>query len=86
MVQSLETLIVTLVGTIVIFVALLFLPAIIELKKPKDAGPRVIIDFEQICLSDLKTSLQNVEEDLKFDSQLTSKIRVFLRFIPNLEA
>jgi uncharacterized membrane protein YcaP (DUF421 family) len=86
MVQSLETLIVTLVVTIVIFVALFFLPAIIELKKPKDAGPRVIIDFGQICLSDLKTSLQNVEEDLNFDSQLTSKIGVFLRFIPNLEA
>jgi len=72
--------------TIVIFVALLFLPAIIELKKPKDAGPRLIIDFGQICLSDLKTSLQNIEEDLKFDSQLISKIGVFLRFIPNLEA
>jgi hypothetical protein len=86
MVQSLETLIVTLVVTIVIFVALLFLPAIIELKKPKDAGPRLIIDFGQICLSDLKTSLQNIEEDLKFDCQLTSKIGVFLRFIPNLEA
>jgi hypothetical protein len=42
MAQSLETLIVTLVVIIVIFVALLFLPAIIELKKPKDDGPRVI--------------------------------------------
>ena len=62
------------------------LPAIIELKKPKDAGPRLIIDFAQICLSDLKTSLLNIQEDLKFNSQFTSKIRVFLRFIPNLEA
>jgi hypothetical protein len=62
------------------------LPAIIELKKPKDAGPRFIIDFAQICLSDLKTSLLKIEEDLKLDSQLTSKIGVFLRFIPNLEA
>ena len=60
MVQSLETLIVTLVVTIVIFVVLLFLPAIIELKKPKDAGPRVMTDFMQIWLNDLKTSLLNV--------------------------
>jgi competence protein ComGC len=50
MAQSLETLIVTLIVIIVIFVVLLFLPAIIELKKPKDAGPRVLIDFAQICL------------------------------------
>jgi hypothetical protein len=86
MVQSLETLIVTLIVTSVIFVALLFLPAIIELKKPKDAGPRLICDFSQILLSYLKISLLNIEEDLKFDSQFTSKIGVFLRFIPNLEA
>jgi hypothetical protein len=81
MTQSLETLIVTLVVTIVVFVALLFLPAIIELKKPKDAGPRVIVDFAQICINDLKTSLINIEEDLKFNSRLTSKIGSFLWFI-----
>jgi hypothetical protein len=51
MAQSIETLIVALVVIIVIFVALLFLPAIIELNKPKDAGPRVLIDFAHICLS-----------------------------------
>ena len=39
---------VLLVVTIIIFVALLFLSAIIELKKPKDAGPMVMLDFAQI--------------------------------------
>jgi hypothetical protein len=51
MAQSLETLILTLIMIIVIFVALLFLPAFIEFKKPKDAGPRVIFDFAQKVLT-----------------------------------
>ncbi|MCL5949487.1 MAG: hypothetical protein M1490_03305 [Candidatus Bathyarchaeota archaeon] len=64
----------------------MFLPAIIELKKPKDAGPRLITDsFAQMHLSALKTALLNIEDELKFDSQLSGKIGNFLRFIPNLE-
>jgi hypothetical protein len=51
MAQSLETSILTLIVIVVIFVALLFLPAIIELRKPKDAGPRVIFDFAQKVLT-----------------------------------
>jgi hypothetical protein len=87
MIQSIETLIVALATTTILSVALLFLPAIIELKKPKDAGPRLITDsFAQIRLSALKTALLNIEEELKFDSQLVSKIGSFLGFIPNLEA
>ncbi len=63
--QSLVTLIVILVVAIIIFVALLFLPAIIELKKPKDAGPRVIIDFAQICLRDFNRSFLFILENLE---------------------
>jgi hypothetical protein len=37
-------------------------------------------------LSSLKTFLLDIEEEFKFDSQLTSKIAIFLSFVPNLEA
>ena len=87
MIQSIETLLAALATTTILSSALLFLPAIIELKKPKDAGPRFITDsFAQFRLSTLKIVLLNIEEELKFDVQLPSKIGRFLCFIPNLEA
>jgi hypothetical protein len=42
MIHNLDLLIATLIGTTAIIIILFFLPAIIELKKPKDAGPRQI--------------------------------------------
>ncbi len=42
--QNPDSLIATLIITIAIIIVLFFLPAIIELKKPKDAGPRKIND------------------------------------------
>ena len=87
MIQSILTLIAAMATTVAMSVVLLFVPAIIELKKPQDAGPRCIPNASaQIRLSALKTALLNIEEELKFDSQLTSKIQSFLHFIPNLEA
>ena len=86
MIQTLITLLVALtaITTMAIF---MFLSAIFELKKPKDAGPRFITDsFAQMRLSALKTALFNIEDELKFGSQLVSKIGSFLGFIPNLEA
>lgn len=87
MIQSIDTLIAALATTTVLSVVLLFLPAIVELKKPKDAGPRLITDsFAQMRLSTLKTALFNIEHELKFDSQLVGRIGNFLCSIPNLEA
>jgi len=70
-----------------IVIVLMFLPALIELKRPQDAGPRLIANsFTPWRLSALKTFLLDIEEEFKFDSQLTSKIAIFLSFVPNLEA
>jgi len=41
---------------------LLFLPALIELKKPKDAGPRLIADSDSFAFS---KSLNNISPNLK---------------------
>jgi hypothetical protein len=86
MIQSLDLLITTLIAATTAIV-LMFLPAIIELKKPRDAGPRLITDyFAQMGLSALRIPLINIEDGGKLDSQLTVKIASFLYFIPNLEA
>ena len=42
--QNPDSLIATLIITIAIIIILFFMPALIELKKPKDAGPRLIND------------------------------------------
>jgi hypothetical protein len=42
-----DLLLVILVFASVVSLGLLFLPAIIELRKPRDAGPRLIMDFHK---------------------------------------
>ena len=86
MVQSIETLVATLAATTILSAVLLFLPAIYELKKPKDAGPRRITDsFEKTQLSLQRPAILNVDIELKFDPQLTSKIENSLCFIPKID-
>lgn len=86
MIQSLNTLIATLMATATMAILILFLPAVIELKRPLDAGPRLIRDnFAQILLSNLKIPIINVEEEWKLDRQLTAQVMGFFDFVPNLE-
>lgn len=76
----------TLIAITTITFLLMFLPAIIELKKPKDAGPRLINDnIAKIRISTLKIPITNIEEEQKFDSQSTINIASFIYLIPNLE-
>ncbi len=76
----------TLTAIATITFLLMLLPAIIELKKPKDAGPRLINDnIAKIRISTLKIPITNIEEEQKFDSQSTINIASFLYLIPNLE-
>lgn len=77
---------VTLIAITTITFLLMFLPAIIELKKPKDEGPRRINDnIAKIRISTLKIPITNIEEEQKFDSQSTINIAIFLFLFPNLE-
>jgi hypothetical protein len=67
MIPSFITLIIAIAATAIV-VLLMFLPAIIELKKPKDAGPRLITDsFEQKRSHNIKKDLADAEDKLKID-------------------
>lgn len=77
---------VTLIAIITMTFLLMYLPAIIELRKPKDSGPRLINDnIAKIKISALEIPIANIEEEQKFDDQLTISIASFFFPIPNLE-
>ncbi len=86
MIQDPNSLIATLIATTAIIIVLFFLPALIELKKPKDAGPRLINDnIPKIRIGTLKVPITDIEEEQKFTYQSIIKIADSLYTLPNLE-
>ena len=83
--QMLDSLLVALAMASVVSVGLLFLPAIVELKKPRDAGPRLIANIHGQNRSSPKTSLINIEDESKLNCQLDD-IEDYPCGIKNLEA
>ncbi len=84
--QNPDSLIATLIITIAIIIILFFMPALIELKKPKDAGPRLINDnIPKIRIGTLKSPITDVEEEQKFTYQSTTKTVDTLYILPDLE-
>ena len=71
------------------FILIMLLPAFFELKRPKDAGPRRMMDnivaLHQFQLGQI-TSLINVEEEVGLDQAVIKKIIDIISFLPNLEA
>jgi hypothetical protein len=68
------------------FIFIMLLPALLELKKPRDAGPRMIIDDAHFTQPKITTMLiANVEEEQGFDQVLVKKIADVISVLPNLE-
>jgi len=71
------------------FILIMLLPAFFELKRPKDAGPRRMMDnivaLHQFQLGQI-TSLINVEEEAGLDQAVIKKMADIISFLPNLEA
>ena len=84
--MSQNSLIATLIATTAIIIVLFFLPALIELKKPKDAGPRLIDNnIPKIRIGTLKVPVTDIEEEQKSAYQSTIQIEDSLYTFPNLE-
>jgi hypothetical protein len=68
-------------------VLLLFLPAIIELKKPKDGGPRLIEENLPRSLFQLSGIVRIVDIDKaqKLDGLVVRSMAKAIDFLPNLE-
>lgn len=75
----------TLTIGMLIFIFLMLLPAIIELKKPKDAGPRVITEDFSLTRWIEGDILLNIEDEHMFDQNAVQNVAEVLQFLPNLE-
>ena len=68
-------------------ILLMFLPAFIELKKPKDKGPRIITTEIPEANVSIKhfIPIANIEDEQKFDSSLIQAIAKTIAVLPSLE-
>lgn len=76
---------------ILTFIILMLLPSFVELKRPKDPGPRIIKDHGYATLHDLEdpTSFARNEsrfETLRVDNSVLKEIAAILAALPSLEA
>lgn len=70
---------------ILISICVMLLPSILELKKPKDAGPRIIMESSVFTLPTITNiSVLRVEEE-RFDPALIEKIADVIAILPDLE-
>lgn len=65
-----------------IFIFIMFLPTLFELKNPKDAGPRKIIFGQN---SPLQLELLLSERESRGNQSLKRKVSEIISFLPNLE-
>jgi hypothetical protein len=87
MIPNLTAIIIIMVTTPVL-VLLTFLPAFIELKKPKDGGPRLIttgIPEVNSCIVRF-IPLANIEDEQRYDGSLYQTIAKDIAVLPSLEA
>ena len=83
------TLIMLLLG-VSAFIFIMLLPALLELKRPRDAGPRIIMDdvfIVQRFRAREIVPLANIEEErFGLDKTIVNKITDIIAVLPNLEA
>lgn len=88
MIPNLIAIVLLIVGTPMLIFALL-LPTIIELKKPKDKGPRVIMaefpesQAQTLCFPRL--NMIGVDEEHNFDRSVIQSIAGIIEVLPSLE-
>ena len=81
------TAIIIIVITTPVLILIMFLPAFIELKKPKDGGPRMItaeIPEVNVLITHF-IPIANIEDEQKFDSSLIQTMAKSIEVLPSLE-
>lgn len=77
---------VALASGVVVFVLVMFLPALFELKNPKDSGPRKIMDEALDAVSQMKIVSLERGEEIQVDQALVKKMASVLSVLPDLES
>jgi hypothetical protein len=87
MIPNLTSIIIILIVATPILLLIMFLPTILELKKPKDEGPRMIMG----SIPEVKTRtvhvihIANIEKEQKFDISLIQTMAKIIEVLTNLE-
>ena len=70
-----------------VLIWVMLLPAILELKKPKDEDPRRIIDdIYEVQIQKMRMMhIVNIESEQRFDSGIIQPLAKILAVFPNLE-
>jgi hypothetical protein len=72
-----------------VFIFLLFFPALIELKKPKDGGPRPIMDkilnTRIVMPKIISLNLVDIDKEESFDLPLSHRVEEIIKIFPNFE-
>jgi len=69
------------------FLFIMLLPALLELKKPKDAGPRRILEDSTLNQLGIKlVSIERTEEKMELDLTIAKRIAEVMAVLPNIEA
>ena len=86
MIPNLTAIIIITITTIAL-ILIMFLPAFIELKRPKDGGPRMITtEIPEINMLTTRFILiANIEDEQKFDSSLIQTMAKIIEVLPSLE-
>ena len=66
-----------------IFIVIMLLPTIIELKKPKDAGPRILENYNAQFTINLVMNMEN--DNIVFDPAIVKKVAEIIAILPSLE-
>jgi hypothetical protein len=87
MIPNLTSIVTLLILVTPILILIMLLPVLVELKKPKDAGPRMIMDnVSEVPISFMRViPLANIEEEQKFDSTLIQTLAKIIGALPSLE-
>ena len=86
MVPNLSSIIALLLLGTPVLILIMLLPALVELKKPKDKGPRMIMDsIPEMQILVMSFPIANIEEDQKFDISLLRSLAKIIEVLPSLE-
>jgi len=87
MISNIDQTIIILAFCTPILVLIMFLPSLLELKKPKDSGPRLIMENipEFLVHQSITIELADIEDGQKLESYHISGLRKIIQVLPSLE-
>jgi hypothetical protein len=88
MIPNLSSIIAILALGLPLLILFMLLPAILELKKPKDKGPRMIMDnISEVQIHIMhNVPIANIESEQKVDRAVLQPLAKIIAVLPNLEA